>query len=94
MLAAMPAIASANELIAFPERDFLSGTGFPPGATVNHTVSQPGSGSFNASVRADLDTHTPGCARRAARRAPGHVGWSDRAICLRATHTSARSCSG
>jgi hypothetical protein len=55
MLAIMPAIASANQVIAFPERDFLSGTGFTPGATVNYTVSHPGGASFTASVRADLD---------------------------------------
>ena len=56
MLAAMPAIASANQVIAFPERDFLSGTGFTPGATVNYTVTHPATGaSFTAAVRADLD---------------------------------------
>ena len=55
MLAAMPAIASANQVIAFPERDFLSGDGVTAGAIVNYTVTHPGVPSFNASVRADLD---------------------------------------
>jgi hypothetical protein len=55
ILAAIPAIASANQVIAFPERDFLSGTGFTAGATVNYTVAHPGGGSYTASVRADLD---------------------------------------
>jgi hypothetical protein len=55
ILAAMPAVASANQVIAFPERDFLSGTGVTPGATVNYTVAHPAGGSFTASVRADLD---------------------------------------
>jgi hypothetical protein len=55
MLAAMPAIASANQVIAFPERDFLSGDGFTAGKVVNYTVTHPGGRSFSASVRADLD---------------------------------------
>jgi hypothetical protein len=55
MLAAMPAIASANQVIAFPERDFLSGDGFTAGAIVNYTVTHPGGASFKAAVRADLD---------------------------------------
>ena len=54
-LAVTPTLASANQVIAFPERDFLSGDGFTAGAIVNYTVTHPGGASFNASVRADLD---------------------------------------
>jgi hypothetical protein len=55
MLAAMPAIASANQVIAFPERDFLSGDGFTAGAIVNYNVTHTDGSSYTASVRADLD---------------------------------------
>ena len=55
MLAAMPAIASANQVIAFPERDFLSGVGFTAGKTVDYTVTHTNGSSYTASVRADLD---------------------------------------
>ena len=55
MLAAMPAIASANQVIAFPERDFMSGDGFTAGAIVNYKVTHTNGSSFTAAVRADLD---------------------------------------
>src|SRR3954447_26601850 len=55
MLAAMPAIASANQVIAFPERDFVSGDGFTAGAIVNYKVTHTNGSSYTASVRADLD---------------------------------------
>ena len=55
MLAAMPAIASANQVIAFPERDFLSGVGFTAGKTVDYTVTHTNGSSYPAWVRADLD---------------------------------------
>src|SRR3954447_14169690 len=55
MLAAMPAIASANQVIAFPERDFVSGDGFTAGAIVNYNVRHTNGSSYTASVRAGLD---------------------------------------
>jgi hypothetical protein len=55
MLAAMPAIASANQVIAFPERDFMSGDGFTAGAIVNYKVTHTDGSSYTAAVRADLD---------------------------------------
>src|SRR3954454_9168673 len=54
-LALTPALASANQVIAFPERDFLSGTGFTPGKTVNYNVTHRDGTVYTASVRADLD---------------------------------------
>ena len=55
MLAALPAVASANQVIAFPERDFVSGDGFTAGAIVNYKVTHTDGSSYTASVRADLD---------------------------------------
>jgi hypothetical protein len=70
MLAAMPAIASADsQVIAFPERDFLSGDGFTAGQTVNYKVTHTNGKSYTASVRADLDG-------LAEVNHPGGVCWS------------------
>jgi hypothetical protein len=69
MLAAVPAVASANQVIAFPERDFLSGTDFTPGKIVNYTVTHSDGSSYKASVRADLDG-------LAEVNHPGGVCWS------------------
>jgi hypothetical protein len=54
-LAVTPTLDSANQVIAFPERDFLSGTGFTAGKTVNYTVTHANGASYTASLRADLD---------------------------------------
>src|SRR3954447_9062692 len=55
MLSAMKAIASASQVIAFPERDFVSGNGFTAGKTVTYTVTHTNGTSYTALVRADLD---------------------------------------